>query len=164
MPASLRCSSVIGVGAPVNGSPPLEAFGKAITSRIDSVPARVAVSRSTPNAMPPFGGGAGASKAEPAVRRGAIPERLEQEAELALRLLTGQPDDVEHPLLHLAAVDTDRPTTQLHAIAHGVVRAGERVLGLRVKLVRPFGGRRRERVMDGRPAPRIGRLEHRRVD
>src|SRR5205085_1591964 len=57
MPASLRCRSVMGVGAPVSGSPPLDAFGNAITSRIASVPARVAASRSRPNAMPPCGGG-----------------------------------------------------------------------------------------------------------
>jgi hypothetical protein len=39
MPLSLRCAGVIGVGAPVNGSPPLAVFGNAITSRIEEAPA-----------------------------------------------------------------------------------------------------------------------------
>ena len=57
MPASLRWAGVIGVGAPVNGSAPEAAFGKAITSRIVSAPARSITTRSQPNAMPPCGGG-----------------------------------------------------------------------------------------------------------
>ncbi len=57
MPASARCASVIGVGAPVRGSPPDAVFGKAITSRIDEAPASSATSRSSPKAMPPCGGG-----------------------------------------------------------------------------------------------------------
>ncbi len=56
-PASLRCSGVIGVGAPVSGSKPEAAFGKAITSRIVSRPASSMTMRSQPNAMPPCGGG-----------------------------------------------------------------------------------------------------------
>ncbi len=57
MPLSLRCAGVIGVGAPVNGSPPLAVFGKAITSRIDCAPASKAHKRSIPKAIPPCGGG-----------------------------------------------------------------------------------------------------------
>ena len=48
---------MIGVGAPVNGSPPLAVFGNAITSRIDWAPASSAHRRSIPNAIPPCGGG-----------------------------------------------------------------------------------------------------------
>ena len=57
MPASRRCSGVIGVGAPVSGSAPDAAFGKAMTSRIVSRPASSMISRSQPKAMPPCGGG-----------------------------------------------------------------------------------------------------------
>src|SRR3984957_2768534 len=57
MPASLRCWAVIGVGAPVSGSWPEAAFGNAITSRIESRPVSSIISRSQPNAMPPWGGG-----------------------------------------------------------------------------------------------------------
>src|SRR6476620_1257982 len=55
-PASLRCSGVIGAGAAVSGSKPPPDFGKAMTSRIDSEPARRATMRSQPNAIPPCGG------------------------------------------------------------------------------------------------------------
>ena len=48
---------MIGVGAPVNGSPPLAVFGKAITSLIESEPVNNAHTRSRPKAIPPCGGG-----------------------------------------------------------------------------------------------------------
>ena len=55
-PASRRCSGVIGAGASVSGSTPPPDFGKAITSRIESVPDSSAQIRSQPNAIPPCGG------------------------------------------------------------------------------------------------------------
>ena len=45
-----------GAGAPVSGSAPEAAFGKAITSRIESVPDSRAQIRSQPKAIPPCGG------------------------------------------------------------------------------------------------------------
>ena len=48
---------MIGVGAPVNRSPPLAVFGNAITSRIDSAPAKSEHNLSSPSAIPPWGGG-----------------------------------------------------------------------------------------------------------
>ena len=57
MPASLRWAGVIGVGAPVSGSAPLAALGKAMTSRMVSAPASSMITRSQPKAMPPCGGG-----------------------------------------------------------------------------------------------------------
>ena len=57
MAASLRCAEVIGVGAPVSGSPPLAVLGKAITSRIESEPVSSAQTLSSPKAIPPCGGG-----------------------------------------------------------------------------------------------------------
>src|SRR5262245_21646623 len=57
MPASLRWPGVMCVGAPVSGSAPDAVLGKAMTSRIDSVLASSAHSRSKPKAMPPWGGG-----------------------------------------------------------------------------------------------------------
>src|SRR3954452_23201929 len=59
------------------------------------------------------------------VWRRAVAERLEQEAELALRLLARQPDHVEDALLHLTTVDTDRAATELHAVADDIVGAGQ---------------------------------------
>ncbi len=46
---------VIGAGAEVSGSKPLPDFGKAMTSRIDSVLVRCWSTRSMPSAMPPCG-------------------------------------------------------------------------------------------------------------
>ena len=57
MAASFRCAGVIGVGAPVSGSPPLAVLGNAITSRIESEPVNSAHTRSRPSAIPPCGGG-----------------------------------------------------------------------------------------------------------
>src|ERR671915_1707792 len=56
IPSSLSWRSSTCAGAPVSGSAPLAAFGKAITSRIDSRPASRATMRSIPNAIPPCGG------------------------------------------------------------------------------------------------------------
>jgi hypothetical protein len=51
-----RCRSSIGAGAPVSGSDPVAVFGNAMTSRIESLPERIAAMRSMPNAIPPCGG------------------------------------------------------------------------------------------------------------
>jgi hypothetical protein len=48
---------VIGVGAPVSGSPPEDTFGNAMTSRMESASDSSAWIRSSPNATPPCGGG-----------------------------------------------------------------------------------------------------------
>ena len=53
---SASCASGIGDGAPVIRHCAVVVFGKAITSRIDSVPAISAAMRSMPKAMPPCGG------------------------------------------------------------------------------------------------------------
>ena len=73
-PASLRCWAVIGAGASVSGSTPPPDFGKAITSRIESMPGEQGA-----DPVPAEG--------DAAVRRGAEAEGVEQEAELLLRLL-----------------------------------------------------------------------------
>src|SRR5262249_14362946 len=57
IPASLRWEGVIGVGAPVSGSAPEAALGKAITSRNVSAPASGMTTPSQPDAVPPGGGG-----------------------------------------------------------------------------------------------------------
>ena len=49
-------SGASGLGAPVMGSAPDWVFGKAMTSRMFSSPAKMATSRSTPTAKPPWGG------------------------------------------------------------------------------------------------------------
>src|ERR1700741_4160980 len=56
------------------------------------------------------------------VRRRAKHERLQQESELLFRFCLVQAHDREHPLLDIAAVDTDRAAADLVAVADDVVR------------------------------------------
>ena len=64
-----------------------------------------------------------------AVRRGAVLERVEQEAELLLRLRLVDAHHREDALLHVLAVDTDRPAAELAAVADDVVGPGQRLAG-----------------------------------
>ena len=57
MPASARCSAVIGVGALVSGIEPGPGLRKAMTSRRDFAPASNMQTLSQPKAIPPWGGG-----------------------------------------------------------------------------------------------------------
>jgi hypothetical protein len=58
---------------------------------------------------------------DPAVRRRAVAERLEQEAELRVRLGLAHPEQVEDLLLDVLPVDTDRPAADLGAVDDHVV-------------------------------------------
>ena len=97
---------------------------------------------------------------EPAVRRRAVAQRVEQEAEARLRLLLGDAERGEHLLLDLGAVDTDRAAADLDAVDHDVVAA--RAQRARVGEVAGRGG---ERMVHRVPAA-LGLvvLEHREVD
>src|ERR1700686_2024891 len=53
---SRSCRGSTSDGAPLIGSTAFWVFGKAITSRSESVPQTIIAMRSTPNAMPPCGG------------------------------------------------------------------------------------------------------------
>ena len=74
MPASRRWAGVMGVGAPVSGSRPEAALGKAITSRM-----LAAAGEQHDHPVP--------AERDAAVRRRAVLERVEQEAELGAGLL-----------------------------------------------------------------------------
>ena len=56
-------------------------------------------------------------------------ERIEQEAELLLRLLGLDAEQIEHRRLHLLAVDTHRAAADLRAVQHHVVGLRERLAG-----------------------------------
>src|SRR5664280_940985 len=56
------------------------------------------------------------AEGDSAVRRRAVAKRLQQEAELCVGLHPAQSDHVEHPLLHLGPVDTDRAAADLLAV------------------------------------------------
>ena len=102
IPSSRSCASSTGAGAPVSGSAPEAVFGKAITSRIESVPCS-----SRDDAVEAVG--------DAAVRRRAVAERLEQEAEARLGLLGADAERLEDGALDVRAVDADRAAAQLDA-------------------------------------------------
>ena len=115
-----------------------------MTSRIESAPASSAAMRSQPNAMPPCGGGpyANASSRKP---------------NFSCASSGAQPHDVEHALLHVAAVDTDRAAADLVAVADDVVGVGERVARVLLEPVDPLRLRRGERVVHRGPGARAHR-------
>ena len=71
-----------------------------------------------------------------AVRRRAVAQRLEQEAEARLGLLVGDAERVEHLLLDVRVVDTDRAAADLRAVEHDVVAAAAQRAGI-VEASRP---------------------------
>src|SRR5205085_12059268 len=79
------------------------------------------------------------SEGDPAVRRRAVLEGPQQEAELLLRLLLGEPHDAEDALLDVLAVDTDRAATDLVAVADDVVGVGQRAARVGVEGVDALG-------------------------
>ena len=84
--SSRSCLSSTGDGAPDMRSTACAVFGNAMTSRIELSPARMATVRSSPSAMP-------------AVRRRAVLERVDEEAEAQPRLLVADVQQPEDPAL-----------------------------------------------------------------
>ena len=118
--------------------------------------------RSQPNAMPPCGGAPylNASSRKPNFSRAS---------------LLGDAHHLEDALLDVLAVDTDRPATDLVAVADDVVGVGQRRAGVGVERVEALGLRRGERVVHRGPGTAAHRhvagcrgvtrgLEHRGVD
>ncbi len=118
--------------------------------------------RSQPKAMPPCGGAPNwnASSRKP---------------NFSWASSRRQAHDLEDALLHVAAVDTDRPAADLVAVADDVVGVGQRRAGVGVEGVEELGLRRGERVVHGGPRAGAdgdvagrdgirGGLEQRRVD
>ena len=59
----------------------------------------------------------------PAVRRRAVLQRVEEEAEAGLRLLVGDLQQPEDAGLHLGLVDSDASAADLVAVQHEVIGA-----------------------------------------
>jgi hypothetical protein len=76
------------------------------------------------------------------VRRGAVAQGVEEEAELLLRLLLIDAENVEHRGLGLAVTDTDTAAAQLRAVEHHVVGAGQGRAGIAAQRFGIAGGRR----------------------
>ena len=153
----MSCAGSIGVGAPVSGSAPDCVFGKAITSRMFSSPARIAIE-------------AVDAEREAGVRGRAEAERVEQEAEALLaRVSASMPSSVKIALLDVGAVDPDAARAELPAVEHEVVRlrahVEQRLARRRGEQLEVVGVRHRERVVRGdRAAVVVERLEQREVD
>jgi hypothetical protein len=69
------------------------------------------------------------AEGDAAVRRRAVLQRVEQEAELGLRLFGADVQRAEHLALHLFAVDTHRAAADLPAVEHHVVGLGDAAPG-----------------------------------
>ena len=130
MCSSRSCCSDTSVGASVSGQVAVCVFGKAITSRM-----RVGARHQHREAVE--------AERDAAVRGRAELERLEQEAELLLRFLGTDAEQLEHRGLHVAAMDTHRAAADLGAVQHHVVGARQRAARVGLERRRVVVRRRR---------------------
>ncbi|OIQ79435.1 hypothetical protein GALL_388340 [mine drainage metagenome] len=99
------------------------------------------------------------------MRRRAVLQRIEQEAELGTRLVGADAQRAEHLALHLGAVDAHRAAADFPAVEHHVVGLGQAAPRVAAQVVDVLVLRRGERVMAGDPALLVVvELEHREVD
>ena len=87
-----------------------------------------------------------------AVRRRAVLQRVEQEAELGARFLGVDLERAEHLALHVLAVDPHRAAAELEAVQHDVVGLGDAAPGIGLEPVLVAVLRARERMVHGAPA------------
>ena len=93
---------------------------------------------------------------DPAVRRGAVAQCAEQEAELLLGLLRGQAEQAEDLGLDRRVVTPDRAAAAFLAVDDQVVRLGPDLGRVGVEQGQVFGQRHRERVVLGDVPPLLG--------
>ncbi|MCY1351842.1 hypothetical protein D9M69_381190 [compost metagenome] len=96
------------------------------------------------------------------MRRRAVFQGVEQEAELLFLLLFADAEHAEHRLLHALVVDTDGTATQLGAVQHHVVGAGQGCGRVGLQLFRAALGRGEGVVQRGQAAV-VVLFEHREV-
>ena len=104
------------------------------------------------------------AEGDPAVRRGAVLQRLQEKAKPVLRLLPADFENVENPLLDLSVVDPDRSAADL-------VSVQDDIIGVRPGLLRRsfqerdiFRLGRGKRMMDGgQPFFFVVVIEHRKI-
>ncbi len=87
-----------------------------MTSLMDDLPPSSMTSRSSPRAMP-------------AVRRSAVLQGFQQEAELGPGFFVGDVQGVENRFLRFLAMDTDAAPADFIAVQHDVIGAGPDVPG-----------------------------------
>ena len=113
MPSSRSWRSSTGAGAPVSGS----RAGGGLREG-DHVADRVGAVQQRDDAVEAVG--------DPAVRRGAVAQRLEQEAEPLLGLRVAIPSASKTCALHVGVADADRAAADLPAVPDDVVGQGPR--------------------------------------
>ena len=136
--SSRSCRASTGVGAVDMRSTAWAVFGNAMTSRMDGSPAR-----SSDQAVQ--------AERDAAVRRRAVLERVEEEAEPQLRVLVADAEQRKIALLKRRVVDTDAAAADLDAVEHDVVRLREHLAGFSSSTVHVLSTRRGERVVHGDP-------------
>ena len=152
MPSSSSCAAGTGAGAPVSGSTPLDTFGEG-----DDLP-DVGLAREQRDEPVE-------AEREAAVRRRAHLERLQQEAELLLRLLLAQAERAEDALLDVLPVDRIDPEPSSHPFQHEVEGLAQSRLRIALDQFLVPRCRLREGVVAERPAPGLlVELEEREVD
>ena len=129
-PSSASCAGSTGEGAFMSGSAPEDVFGKAMTSRMFLMLNIAIMSRSMPMPTPPFG-------------RGAVFERIEDDAEAFLLLLGRMAHHAEDLGLRGTVVDADRAAANFDTVEGEVVLACGRPCRGRYRAVaRPRRGSR----------------------
>src|SRR5712692_5617959 len=105
------------------------------------------------------------AEGDAAVRRRAVLQRIEQEAELRALVLGRDFQGAKHLLLHLLAMDAHRAAADLPAVEHRVVGLGVGPLWRALDVVLVTVLRAGERMMARLPLPGLGvELEHREID
>ena len=98
------------------------------------------------------------------MRRSAVAQGLQQEAELGRRFLLGDAEHLENGRLHVRVVNTHRTAADLHPVQHKVVGLRHGRAGIVLQRSRVGIGRGREGVVQGLPAVlALVPLEHRPV-
>src|SRR3954462_13517040 len=105
------------------------------------------------------------AEGDAAVRRCAVWQVVEKEAELRSRFLVRDAERLEYLGLHVGAMDTYRPTANLPAVQYHVVGLGNRPAGVGADQLLVAVARRGKRMVHRRPAPTfLVPLEHREVE
>src|SRR4029078_3444622 len=86
------------------------------------------------------------------VRRRAVFERFQEEAEAVLRILIRQTEQAEHLGLRVAVVNTNRAAAELPAVEDDVVGLRQHLARIGFEHVQVFFARRGERVVYRIPA------------
>ncbi len=95
--------------------------------------------------------------------RRSVLERLEQEAELRLRVLVAEAERAEDPRLDVGAVDPDRAARDLVAVEREVVGEGAHGRGIALEALEIGRVGRREGMVRRDEAPLVAGLEEREV-